>query len=259
MTAARSLVVVASVEPDVTDDLAEALRDRFTVRTAYSADGLLASLDSEVDVLLVDREFPGLPLDALRDRKRERSARWQVGLLTDDPVTEPADSGESGPAVPGVDAAVPTPGAASERAVRDAVDHLARRAQYQKRLEEYYAVAEEYAELTADGNDSSDAESDEADPDTGADGDPNPATDDGSEAERDCLERHLERLRSDLAETFQRLDDQSVFEAALDGPTVDADVDVSDPDGNGDDAAADEDRGDPGDSESPDDDGVSEE
>jgi hypothetical protein len=229
MTATRSLVVVATAEADVTDDLAETLRDRFTVRTAYSADGLLASLDPEVDVVLVDRDLSGDPLRALRARSRERTGRWKVGLLTDDPDTGPPDSGDEEPAVAGVDAVVPTAGAASESAVRDAVDDLVRQARYRKRLEEYYAVAEEYADLMTGGSD--DADDGESDPLAEPAETRDAATDDGDrEAERDRLERLLERLQSDLAAAFERLNDQSVFEAALDEPDPDEYTTAADPD-----------------------------
>ncbi|WP_123536193.1 hypothetical protein [Halosimplex salinum] len=179
MTSARYLVVVAGAEPATTDALATALRDDGTVRTAYSTDALLESLDAEVDVVVVDSDLPDGPLGPLLAAVREHDHDCQVGVLAEHAAVPEARSDD-------VDAVVRR----DESAVRESVEWLATRARYRQRLDEYYELAEERATL-----------SDESD---------------GEERKRlDRVERQLDALRRDLAAGFRRLDDESVFDAAL--------------------------------------------
>ncbi|MFC7193569.1 hypothetical protein ACFQL4_01195 [Halosimplex aquaticum] len=76
-----------------------------------------------------------------------------------------------------------------EDAVRETVSRLAVRARYRKRLDEYYALAEERAALADDDEDAT--------------------------LERDRLDRRLDALRRDLADAYRRIDASSAFDAAL--------------------------------------------
>jgi hypothetical protein len=231
MAAARHLVVVATTDPATTDDLADHLRDEFAVRTAYGADALLASLDDEVDVVLV-----GGDLDVSRGRLRERADRagWQIGLLTGVPAgaggaSEPEDAARAADSrrrdSSFADAVVPggvtdDEDTGSATALTEQVEWLARRARYRKRLEEFYKIAEQYAELAVEV-------------DSGAcsggwrdrTGEPPAERGDGDEESDEQtlarLEHHLDRLRADLADTYERLDHTSVFDVALDDPPDD--------------------------------------
>jgi len=206
MASARHLVVVAGAEPAAVDELAAALRDDGTVRTAYSADALRESLDTEVDVALVDAALVDGALDSLLSDLRGCEFDCQIGVL----VSEPARASLATDAT--VDAVV----ARDREAVRETVQWLAARARYRRQLEALYDLAERRATVTdADG--------------------------DGSALDR--LDRQLDRLRRDLDELFGDLDDASVFDAALapgerdlasrrevetaDGPGEDRDADES--------------------------------
>lgn len=177
MNSARHLVVVASAEPTVTDALAAALRDDGTVRTAYSTETLLESLDAEVDVVVIDSDLPDGPLDQLLADVREQEHDCQVAVLAERPAATESRAA--------VDAFVRR----DEAAVRETVEWLAARARYRQRLDEYYELAEERAAMADESEE---------------------------EGERlDRIERQLDALRRDLAAGFRRLDDESVFDAAL--------------------------------------------
>ncbi|QLH84571.1 HalX domain-containing protein [Halosimplex pelagicum] len=177
MPPARHLVVVAGAEPAATDALASALRDDGTVRTAYSADALRESLDEEVDVVLVDVELVDGPIDSLLSDVRAREFDCQIGVSVPDSDRTTAETDP-------VDAVVRR----DPVAVRETVQWLAARARYRAGLEEFYDLAERRATLADEGND-------------------------GDALDR--LDRQLDRLRHDLAEMFDGLDDTSAFDAAL--------------------------------------------
>jgi hypothetical protein len=86
MVAVRPLVVVAGVEPPVTDDVADRLRETCIVRTACSTGEVLDRLDTDVDVVLV---APGLEPDAVgRVRRGGRRLRSQFPKIPG--VTRPS-------------------------------------------------------------------------------------------------------------------------------------------------------------------------
>lgn len=193
MAPARHLVVVAGAEPAATDALAAALRDDGTVRTAYSVDALFESLDEEVDVVLVDDALADGSVEPLLADLRSHESDVQVGVIADDPERGDRSSAD---AVVGRDT----------EAVAETVEWLAARARYRRRLEEFYALAEERA-----------ARSDE-------------------EESLARLDHQIDRLRRDLDERFRRLDDTSAFDAALSheerafGGAADAAGDDTEPD-----------------------------
>ncbi|QPV61673.1 hypothetical protein I7X12_13025 [Halosimplex litoreum] len=175
MASERHLVVVAGVDPAATDALASALRDDGTVRTAYSVEALRESLDAEVDVVLVDVDLVDGPIDPLLTDVRTREFDCQIGVSTPDP-DRTAD---------GFDAAADAVVERDSTAVRETVQWLAARARYRARLEEFYDLAERRAALTDD------------------------------EGALDRLDRQIDRLRRELGEMFDGLDDVSAFDAAL--------------------------------------------
>lgn len=217
MTTARHLVVVAGAESAATDGLVSDLRAEFAVRTAYDRESLTASLDDEVDVVVVDDDLPDCSPEAVRTHVRERDLDCQVGVLIDRSAAEPP--GER----PAVDGYVRR----GDDDPTDPVERLALRAHYRKRLSEFYELAEEYADLSIDaerreagerGDGAVESDGDEADAATGEGTDAATGGETDVAAELDRMERYLDRLRSDLEATFERLDDESVFDVALDRP-----------------------------------------
>jgi hypothetical protein len=216
MAAARHLVVVGGADASTTDALADALRDEFAVRTAYSQADLLASLDEEVDVVLVDPRLSDFEASRLRERLDGRGLDCQVGVLTDERV-ETATDARTRAAL--ADAFVTVSPGSDDDAWRTAVSRLATRARYRKRLEEYYDIADEYAALVVDttGDEAAAAntEGDDDAPDR-TDGATDEAEDSTVEAERERLADLLDRLRADLADAYDDLDDESLFDVAID-------------------------------------------
>lgn len=188
MTSGRHLVALAGADAEAVDAMAAALRNDGAVRTAYGPAALLESLDDEVDVVLVDRDLGDEPIDAVLEAVRDRSAASQVALVERD-----SDRARRPFADEHVDAVVPW----DEDAVREAVSRLAARAQYRRRLDEYYALAEARTSVV-----------DEDDEPSHLDGE-------GGTPDHDRLERRMERLRRELADGFRRIDDASAFDAAL--------------------------------------------
>ncbi|WP_436923239.1 hypothetical protein [Halosimplex amylolyticum] len=178
MTSGRHLVVLAGADAAAVDAMAAALRDDGTVRTAYSPVALRETLDDEVDAVLVESGLGDGSLETVLDDLRAHEADCQVAVL---------DSG-AGRCQLGADAPVDAVVAWDEDAVRETVSELVARARYRRRLDEYYALAEERAAV---------------------------ADDDDAAPNRDRLDRKFEELRRELADGFRRIDDASVFDAAL--------------------------------------------
>jgi len=127
--------VVLAVDDD--EKLLETYRmwldSAYDLRTAASGEEALEQLDSDVQVVLLDRLMPGLSGDRVLDRIRELDVDCRVAMVT---AVEPdADIAE----MP-FDAYVPK--ALDRETVIETVDRLLARADYDALLQEHYAVAE---------------------------------------------------------------------------------------------------------------------
>ena len=134
---APSVVVVTDSDPAVTDELATVLRERYTVRSAYDDADVLASLDADVSVVLLDPELPGLSTREVRTRARNEAAGCQVAALTDERIDLAATWFDDYLVKP----------VAHDHLV-STVDRLSRRAEYRTALEVYYQTASERATVT---------------------------------------------------------------------------------------------------------------
>jgi uncharacterized NAD(P)/FAD-binding protein YdhS len=135
MATVRALVVLGGA-PATADELADVLRDAFTVRTAYSTEEVLDRLDPAVDVVLVGQD---LSVGTVRETVTERGLDCQVGLV--------ARTGEDSR----VDTVVSPD--APDGTIREEVQRLATRARYRKTLEEYYDLSRTAAELRSGDGD----------------------------------------------------------------------------------------------------------
>jgi hypothetical protein len=136
MGTGRYLVVVASADPPETDELADRLRDAVTVRTAYDVEDVLARLDDDVDVVLVDPALTDGTVGVVRATVDDRDLGCLVALLAET-APEDADAAVS-PAVPNT-------------TLREEILQLATEARYRKTLETYYETARTVAR--AEGTD----------------------------------------------------------------------------------------------------------
>ncbi|MCU4802163.1 HalX domain-containing protein [Halobacteria archaeon HArc-gm2] len=159
--------------------LASVLRQDYPVRTADSESDALASLDGNVTVLVVDETSDEFALDRLVETGTERDCRFQVAAIADAPVAESLRDRCDGVVENPID----------DQTLRTTVRWLHRRGRYDRTLATYYSLSERYAELV-----------------TGTD-----ATAD----ELASVEEQLARLREELDDVGDSLEDGDAFEVAL--------------------------------------------
>lgn len=180
----RGVVLVVDDDPRVAKVYAEQLRQRHTVRVAYSGTEALDSLDEDVDVVLLDRRMPGLTGDEVLERIRDRNLSCQVTMVTavepdfdiiemdfDDYLFKPV-TGET---------------------LLSTVDQLLRRKGYDAALQEFFTIASKRAALEAEKSQTL-LESDDRFQE---------------------LTARFERLREDLGETLAELGDEEAFDLVL--------------------------------------------
>jgi two-component system response regulator AdeR len=177
----RPLVLVVEDEADLADLYAAWLGDSYRVRTAYGGREALESLDSKIDVVLLDRRMPGLSGDEVLDAIQERGIDCQVAMVT---AVEP-DFDVLGM---GFDDYLVKPVAREE--LLDTVGDLERRSTYDARVQELFSLSSKKALLEAEKTDSELAENEEY---------------------QDLTEQ-LETLRAELDTTVDEMDDNEQFE-----------------------------------------------
>ena len=152
-------VLVVEDEQDLAEMYAEWLAEEYDVRVAFEGETALASIDEEVDVVLLDRLMPGMSGDEVLAEIREEGYDPRVAMIT---AVEPDfDVVEMG-----FDDYLVKPVFADE--VRGTVERLLERGSYDERLQRYFALvskrsalegyrspeelesSEEYAEIDAE-------------------------------------------------------------------------------------------------------------
>jgi len=114
------------------------LSDAYDLRTATSGEEALDSLDSDVQVVLLDRLMPGLSGDEVLERIRERDVDCRVAMVT---AVEPDFDIAEMPFDTYVTKAL------DRETVRETVAELVARAEYDTLLRRHYALAEKLATL----------------------------------------------------------------------------------------------------------------
>jgi DNA-binding response OmpR family regulator len=148
----QPVVLIVEDEPDVAETYKLWLQSNYEVRMAQNGDEGLELLDADVDVVLLDRMMPGLSGDEVLDEIRERDLGCRVAMVT---AVEPDfDILEMG-----FDAYLSKP-IRSEQ-LRDTVENLLDRSEYDSMLQEYYALVEKQATLEATKSSAELAESEE--------------------------------------------------------------------------------------------------
>jgi len=77
-----SRILVVDDEVDVAETYASQLRDRHEVDVAYRGEAALSALDDSVDVVLLDRELPGLSGCEVLTAIREHELGTRVAMVT---------------------------------------------------------------------------------------------------------------------------------------------------------------------------------
>ncbi|NUE02945.1 HalX domain-containing protein [Halorubraceae archaeon YAN] len=82
MTEEPPVVLIVEDEPDLADLYAAWLQTDYQVRTAYGGREALDEIDSELDIVLLDRRMPGLSGDEVLVALRERGIDCRVAMVT---------------------------------------------------------------------------------------------------------------------------------------------------------------------------------
>jgi two-component system response regulator AdeR len=114
------------------------LGSTYELRTATGGEEALDQLDEDVQVVLLDRLMPGLSGDRVLDEIREMELNCRVAMVT---AVEPDFDIADMP----FDAYVPK--ALDRETVRETVERLLARAEYDDVLQEHYTVAERLATI----------------------------------------------------------------------------------------------------------------
>lgn len=131
---------------------AEWLPDGYEVRRATGGEAALEKLDDEVDVVLLDREMPDLPGEAVLAEIRDREPDPRVAMVTGvDPDVDVVEMGFDDYLLKPV----------SGEQLRRTVARLVRRLEYDETLRELYALCSKRAVLQVERTDAELAESEE--------------------------------------------------------------------------------------------------
>jgi len=136
----RPVVLIVEDEPDVAETYRLWLDADYDARVAGDGDEGVEMLDDTVDVVLLDRMMPGLSGDELLERIRDEGLDCRVAMVT---AVEPGfDILEMG-----FDAYLSKP--IKREQLTETVTNLLERSEYDKLLQEYYALVEKQATLEA--------------------------------------------------------------------------------------------------------------
>lgn len=169
-------VLVVDDEPDVADAYAAQLRERYTVRTAYSGADALETIDDDVAVVLLDRRMPGQSGDDVLEQIRGRGVDARIAMVTAvdpdfDIIQMPFDDYLTKPV--------------SQADLFATVERLLTCAKYEAQFQEFYALTSKIATLRANKS--------------------------GTELETsetfDQLRQRRRQVRDDLDETIAEFDD----------------------------------------------------
>ncbi|WP_435360795.1 bacterio-opsin activator domain-containing protein [Haloarchaeobius sp. DFWS5] len=129
---AAPLVLVVDDDEDLADTCRYWLEDDdYRVRTAYSGEDALEVIDSEVDLVLLDRRMPRLSGDETLDQLREKGFDCPVAMMTAvAPDTDIVDMRFDEYLVKPV----------SKTDILDAVDELLARSEFSQEVREYFAL-----------------------------------------------------------------------------------------------------------------------
>ena len=133
-------VLVVDDEPDVADAYAAQLRERYAVRTAYSGQEALETIDGSVTIVLLDRRMPGLSGDDVLSRIREDGIDARIAMVTAvdpdfDIIEMPFDDYLTKPV--------------SREDLFETVDRLLTCARYEDHFQRFYALTNKIATLRA--------------------------------------------------------------------------------------------------------------
>lgn len=187
----NATVLVVDDEQEIADLYARWLEDDYEVIVAYSGEAALAALDSDIDVVLLDRRIPDLHGDEVLDHIRSGGLSCWVAMVTAvEPAIDILDLGFDDYLVKPV----------TGDTLREAVDTLVARGEYDAGIRAHFAAVSKWAVLSAQ----------------------HPVEELGDSPEFRSLETAIDRQRTQLDELVTDLTDddfQSVLRDAVEAPT----------------------------------------
>ena len=127
----NDVILVVEDETELADLYSGWLSERYPVRVANDGPGALEEFDEDVEVVLLDRELPGMNGKAVLSMLRDRGADCQVAMVT---AVEP----EVDVVEMGFDAYVTKP--VREDELFELVDHLLHRRVYDENVRKLFAA-----------------------------------------------------------------------------------------------------------------------
>ncbi len=180
------VVLIVEDEPDVAETYRLWLQGDYDVRVAKDGDEGLGKLGGGVDVVLLDRMMPGLSGDEVLEQIREEGLGCRVAMVT---AVEPDfDILEMG-----FDAYLSKPTGSDQ--LRETVENLLERSEYDDLLQEYYSLVEKQATLEATKS----------------------RVELSDSGEYEQLKAEIESLRENLSETLEGVEEDQDFIATIRG------------------------------------------
>ncbi len=141
MSLDNPVVLVVDDEENLADLYSQWFTDEYEVRTAYDGEQALDLLDESVDVVLLDRQMPGLSGDDVLNCIRDEGLDCRVAMVTavepdfdiielgfDDYLTKPVSKAD----------------------LQEVIQGLLRRSTYDRRLQDYYSLVTTKVALEAE-------------------------------------------------------------------------------------------------------------
>lgn len=127
----QDVILVVEDEPELADMYSGWLEQNFSVRTAYDGSEALELFDDDVEIVLLDRQMPGMDGDAVLPLLRDRKPDVQIAMVTAvEPDTDVIDMG--------FDAYITKP--IREDDILEVVDHLLHRRVYDENVRELFSA-----------------------------------------------------------------------------------------------------------------------
>ena len=127
----KDVILVVEDEPELADLYSGWLEQNYPVRVAHDGSTALDKFDEDVEIVLLDRQLPGMDGDAVLPLLRDRKPDVQVAMVTAvEPDVDVVDMG--------FDAYITKP--IREDDIYELVDHLLHRRVYDENVRELFAA-----------------------------------------------------------------------------------------------------------------------
>jgi len=134
-------VLIVDDESPLADLYATWLEDEYDVETAYGGEEALKKIDSDTDVVLLDRRMPRVSGDEVLEEIRNRELECRVTMVT---AVDPEFDILEMP----FDDYLPKP--VSEDEIKDVIDRLYRLSEYDRQIQQYFSLVSKRVTIEAE-------------------------------------------------------------------------------------------------------------